>query len=478
MGDFYQKMLENEAGRKLLKTIGLPTPMELNRHQGQAVFFTGNILLDSSEGSELIADLGASLSNADANIMFPGNSKLGTEIKTSFDKSGINAIQINCEKGSLTETFKALVFDATGFKTTKDLKKLYNFFNPVLRNLQANGRVLILGRPHMSSKSGEQAAAMRALEGFSRSIAKEIGKKGATSQVVYVESGAEQLAKPAIQFLLSSKSAYVNGQTLTVAVPTSKQKKTTLPKIDWRLPLEGKTALVTGGSQGIGEAIASTLARDGARVFVLDIEPTKAQLEQVAKRIGGEALVADITDKATPKLIADALNVAGGLDIIVHNAGVTRDKTIANMPEHFWDMTLDINLTAEEVINEYLLENEVINKDGRIICVSSMNGIAGQVGQTNYSASKAGVIGYVEFMAKPLASKNITINAVAPGFIETAMTDAIPFMTREVGRRMNSLSQGGKPVDVAEAIAFFASPSSKGITGNVLRVCGQCLIGA
>lgn len=319
---------------------------------------------------------------------------------------------------------------------------------------------------------------MRALEGFSRSVAKEIGKKGATSQVVYVESGAEQLAKPAIEFLLSSKSAYVNGQTLTVAVPSSKQKKTTLPKIDWRLPLEGKTALVTGGSQGIGEAIASTLARDGARVFVLDIEPTKAQLEQVAKRIGGEALVADITDKATPKLIADVLKVAGGLDIIVHNAGVTRDKTIANMPEHFWDMTLDINLTAEEVINEYLLENDVINKDGRIICVSSMNGIAGQVGQTNYSASKAGVIGYVEFMAKPLASKNITINAVAPGFIETAMTDAIPFMTREVGRRMNSLSQGGKPVDVAEAIAFFASPSSKGITGNVLRVCGQCLIGA
>jgi 3-oxoacyl-[acyl-carrier protein] reductase len=107
-----------------------------------------------------------------------------------------------------------------------------------------------------------------------------------------------------------------------------------------------------------------------------------------------------------------------------------------------------------------------------------MNGIAGQVGQSNYATSKAGVIGYVEFMAKQLAKKNITINAVAPGFIETAMTDAIPFMTREVGRRMNSLSQGGKPVDVAETISFFAAPDSNGISGNVVRVCGQCMIGA
>ncbi|GLQ31937.1 3-oxoacyl-ACP reductase [Litoribrevibacter albus] len=477
MGDFYQKMLQNDAGRKLLKTVGLPTPIELNRHHGQAVFFSGRLLAGSAPKGQMLEQLAESISNADAQIMFPANATTASDIKNTFEAKGNALTPIQCEKGAVSETFKALVFDATGLTSTKELKHLYAFFSPVIRNLEQNGRILILGRPHMASASGEQAAAMRALEGFSRSLSKEIGKKGATSQVVYVDKGAEHLAKPAIEFFLSAKSAYVNGQTVTVSKPGPAKNVVELPTVDWRLPLEGKTVLVTGGSRGIGEAIAETLARDGAKVFVLDIDAAQADLQAVADRIGGEAIVADITAKETPQLIADAVKESG-LDIIVHNAGVTRDKMLANMPEHFWDMTLNINLTAEEEINDYLLEHNVINEDGRIICVSSMNGIAGQVGQSNYAASKAGVIGYVEYMAKPLAKKNITINAVAPGFIETAMTDAIPFMTREIGRRMNSLSQGGKPVDVAETISFFASPESKGISGNILRVCGQCLIGA
>ncbi|MFC3151879.1 3-oxoacyl-ACP reductase [Litoribrevibacter euphylliae] len=477
MGDFYQKMLQNDAGRKILKSVGLPTPVDLNRHQGQAVFFKGDLLIGSVEGSQMLEPSLQSLSHAEAKVMLPANGKTASSIIKHCENFGINPLQIQCEKGAVSETFDALVFDATGLQNTKELKHLYAFFSPVMRNIKHNGRIIIFGRPHMASSSGEQAAAMRALEGFSRSLSKEIGKKGATSQVIYVDKGAEHLAKPAFEFFLSAKSAYVNGQAITVAKPGPAKNKVELPVIDWRLPLEGKTALVTGGSRGIGEAIAETLARDGAKVFVLDIAATQEDLELVANQIGGEAIVADITAKETPQLIADAV-AETGLDIIVHNAGVTRDKMLANMPEHFWDMTLSINLTAEEEINDHLLENNVINEDGRIICVSSMNGIAGQVGQSNYAASKAGVIGYVEFMAKPLAKKNITINAVAPGFIETAMTDAIPFMTREVGRRMNSLSQGGKPVDVAETIAFFASPESKGISGNVLRVCGQCLIGA
>ncbi len=472
MSDFYEKMLKTEAGRKLLQGVGLPTPVELTRYTGQTVFFEGNILIGATKKASSLGQLSKTLLDANANIFYPANSKAAGVIKSAVESSGQTAQQTNCEKGAVTEKFDALVFDATGFESTKDLKNLYNFFSPVIRNLNKQGRILIIGRPHMSANTAEQAASMRSLEGFSRSLAKEIGKKGATSQVIYIEEGAENLASSPIRFVLSPKSAYVDGQVLTV------NKAGKEVQIDWRKPLSGKTALVTGGSRGIGESIASVLARDGAKVYVLDIEPAKADLEKVAAKIGGVALVADITAKTTPKLIADAVKLDGGLDIIVHNAGVTRDKTIGNMPEHFWDMTLDINLTAEEKINDYLLENDAINTGGRIICVSSMNGIAGQVGQSNYAASKAGVIGYVEFMAKQLTKKKITINAVAPGFIETAMTDAIPFMTREVGRRMNSLSQGGKPVDVAETISFFAAPDSNGVTGNIVRVCGQCLIGA
>lgn len=477
MGDFYEKMLKSDTGRKVLQGVGLPTPIELKRFDGQTVFFEGNILVGASTDATALSTLASTLTDAKAQIFFPANALTANKIKTAVEKSGLKIKPTCCNKGAVTEKFDALVFDATGLKTTKDLKALYTFFSPVIRHLNNNGRILILGRPHMKSRSAEQAASMRALEGFSRSLAKEISKKCATSQVVYIEKGAEPLAQSAIRFVLSPKSAYVDGQTIEIC------KSGKPVDIDWRLPLEGKTALVTGGSRGIGKSIAETLARDGANVYVLDIDPVKDELAAVAAEIGGTAIVADITAEQTPQLIAEALKEAGGLDIIVHNAGVTRDKMLANMPEHWWDMTLDINLTSEETINDYLLEHDILNDGGRIVCVSSMNGIAGQVGQSNYAASKAGVIGYVEFMAKTLrskkwADKEITINAVAPGFIETAMTDAIPFMSREIGRRMNSLSQGGKPVDVAEAISFFSAPDSNGVSGNIVRVCGQCLIGA
>jgi 3-oxoacyl-[acyl-carrier protein] reductase len=168
----------------------------------------------------------------------------------------------------------------------------------------------------------------------------------------------------------------------------------------------------------------------------------------------------------------------GGWDVIVHNAGITRDKTIANMKEHLWQMVVNVNLSTQERINDALVASGALKDGGRIVCVSSISGIAGNMGQTNYALSKAGVVGMVQSNAPAFARKGITINAVAPGFIETAMTAAIPFAIREAGRRMNSMSQGGLPVDVAEAIGWFASPASAGITGNVVRVCGQSIMGA
>ena len=157
---------------------------------------------------------------------------------------------------------------------------------------------------------------------------------------------------------------------------------------------------------------------------------------------------------------------------------MTRDKTLGRMTEELWSSVLDINLSSEERINDELLAREAIRPGGRIVCVSSMNGIAGNAGQTNYATSKAGVIGMVQSMTPQVAKHQLTINAVAPGFIETKMTAAMPIALREAGRRMNSLSQGGLPVDVAETIAWFASPASTGLNGNVVRVCGQSLLGA
>jgi len=148
------------------------------------------------------------------------------------------------------------------------------------------------------------------------------------------------------------------------------------------------------------------------------------------------------------------------------------------MPEERWTTLMEINLSSEERINDALLDVDLLGENGRIVCVSSMSGIAGNSGQTNYATSKAGVIGMVEALAPELAKRKGTINAVAPGFIETQMTAAMPIGPREAGRRLSSLSQGGLPVDVAETISWFASPASTGVNGNVVRVCGQSLLGA
>ena len=224
-------------------------------------------------------------------------------------------------------------------------------------------------------------------------------------------------------------------------------------------------------------AVLSPRARDGATVVGLDIPPAMEDLRQVATEIGGaEPLGLDITAEDAPEQIAAALS--DGVDVVVHNAGVTKDRTIAKMPEERWTQLMEINLSSEERINDTLLDAKLLRPNGRIVGVSSMAGIAGNNGQTNYAASKAGVIGMVESMAPELAKRKATINAVAPGFIETKMTAAMPIGPREAGRRLSSLSQGGLPVDVAETIAWLASPASTGVNGNVVRVCGQSLLGA
>ncbi|MEO5665204.1 MAG: 3-oxoacyl-ACP reductase, partial [Nocardioides sp.] len=324
------------------------------------------------------------------------------------------------------------------------------------------------------SVKGSERVAQRALEGFTRSLGKELGK-GGTVQLVYVTKGADDALASTLAFFLSPKSAYVSGQVVRIGAHQEKQAE---PVTDWARPLEGKIALVTGASRGIGEQIARVLHRDGAKVVGVDVPQAASELQALMRELDGDYLTLDITGKDAPQRIAHHLaSEHGGVDIVVHNAGITRDKKLANMAEDRWSSVIGVNLTAPERITRALLDDKVVNDNGRIIGVASIAGIAGNVGQTNYAASKAGVIGFVDSLADDLG-RGITINAVAPGFIITAMTAAVPFATREVGQRLNALSQGGLPVDVAEAIAWFASPGSTAVNGNVVRVCGQMMLGA
>lgn len=475
MADIYQSLLNSNLGKTLLNAASLPVPVELERHcQSHTSFISGNVLVGAAPGGRMSDVIVKTLNEAKgAHIQYADASPAREDIIKAAEKASTKVTPIDLTAEAAR--FKGLVFDATGIENTTQLRALYDFFHPVIKKIQDSGRVVVIGLPPESLKSAPaQHIAQRALEGFTRSVAKEIGKKGATCQLVYVAKTAEKQAESTLRFLLSPKSAFVSGQVLYVG-----KAKIDEEGFNWNLPLKGKVALVTGASRGIGAAIAEVMARDGAKVIALDVPAAQADLEKIADRLGGVALALDITDAQAPATIAEKVKAQfGGVDIVVHNAGVTRDKTLAGMPEHFWDMVININLSAEERINDALIAKEALRAGGRIVCVSSMSGIGGNFGQSNYATSKAGVIGMVDAFAPVLAKSDITINAVAPGFIETAMTAAMPMVTREAGRRLNSLKQGGQPVDVAEAIAFFASPASAGVTGNTIRICGQNLIGA
>ncbi len=464
--DRYTSFANSSFGRSLLGSLGMPTPIALQRYSAEQTTLIDGPVLFGSHKNGAVAHAIAGVLKASGSELFvyagggeQAQAALGGTAKT-WD--GLPESE---------QKFKGLVFDASGIANTTELKALWAFFHPVAKKILSCARIVVIGRQPELCNDPKQATAQRALEGLTRALGKEI-KRGTTTQLLYVADGAEANLESSLRFFLSPKSAYVSAQVVRIG-------KADITNVDWKKPLAGKIALVTGASRGIGEAIANVLARDGAHVICLDIPPAEAELKTVAERIGGSTLALDITGAASPQAIADHVKKAhGGLDILVHNAGVTRDKMLGNMPEKFWDMVLDINLSSEERINDAMLAANAFKANARIVCVSSISGIAGNLGQTNYAVSKAGVIGMVQSMAPVLKNKDITINAVAPGFIETQMTAAIPFTIREAGRRMNSMSQGGLPLDVAETIAWYASPASSGVTGQVVRVCGQSLIGA
>ncbi|MBL82546.1 MAG: 3-oxoacyl-ACP reductase [Marinobacter sp.] len=467
MSDRYLKFVNTPFGKTAAQSLGLPAPVPLKRwKRADQPFIEGDVLIGAANSSKAISTIGKVLGASAAKLFHASAMDTLNDSAKSGNKA--EALPLNAD---IDRKFSALVFDATGMKDTTDLKAVYDFFHPSIRKLAGNGRVLVIGQDPGTCRQPAKAAAHQALEGFVRSVGKEVGKKGATANLLWVAPGAEQQLESSIRFFLSPRSAYVSGQVTRIS------KGATAHASNPVAPLAGKIALVTGASRGIGASIAETLSRDGATVIGLDIPPALEDLQKVMAPIKGKAMACDITDEKAPKQIADFVKEHfEGIDLVIHNAGITRDKTLGNMPEHFWDMTIAVNLTAEELIDEELMHQELLRENGRIVCISSISGIAGNFGQTNYSTAKCGVIGYVEAMAKQVKN-GVTINAIAPGFIETQMTAAMPITIREAGRRMNSLSQGGLPVDVAEAIAWYCNPASNGVNGNVVRVCGQSLIG-
>ncbi|MEU2428616.1 3-oxoacyl-ACP reductase [Streptomyces sp. NPDC007861] len=512
--DRYQRFARTAPGRFLTHRLGLPEPAALRRWSPERPSLDGELLHLTAAGPADPA-LGAVLA------------RTGLPVATASERPA------------------AVVLDATGVATAGALAGVHAALHPVVRSVAASGRVVVLGAPP-SPTDHHQAAAQQALEGFVRSLGKEIGR-GRTVNLVRV-GGAVREAESTLRFLLSPRSAYVSGQVVEIGARTgggtgsgsggpngpsgwsgegpdgtsgrsgegpagmsgsagngpedASRDRTAADRAagqagdrpgvwsgdwsgvwsgdwagDWSRPLAGRTALVTGAARGIGAAVAGALARDGAHVVCLDVPAAQADLLRTAEALGGSALPLDITAADAADRMAAA--TGDGIDILIHNAGITRDRRLANMSADRWASVLDVNLAAVLDTTDTLLKSGALRPGGRVVATASIAGIAGNTGQTNYAASKAGIIGMVRSLApRAAADHGVTVNAVAPGFIETRMTAAVPFLIREAGRRMNSLAQGGLPDDVAETTAWLSHPASAAVNGQVVRVCGQSLLGA
>jgi len=466
MSDYLVRLSANKTARTWIQRLRLPIPLPqvLDRAKGP---WTAQPLA----GSRVVFCPGKGASLAD--LVLPCLSRMGADLVVQGTGEAVAGTAPSVTDGGEKKPGpRVLLFDATGLEHPDGLDEIHAFFHKHIRALARCGRTVVLVRPPEETADPLARSARRAVEGFVRSLGRELGRKGSTALEIQVERGAEDRLEPVLHFLLSNRAAYISGQPVHISA------RAALPNgFAFEQPLKGKTALVTGGARGIGAATARALAREGAKVYLMD-RPTELEaMQALAAEIGGEALGCDITEPAAAELVRTrVLEHHEGLDILVHNAGITRDTTLGNMDAERWNLVLDVNLRALIRLNEAL--NTILRDQGRIICLSSVGGIGGNFGQTNYAASKAGIIGYIQGLAPLLADRGITVNAVAPGFIETKMSAAVPFGTREGARRLSNLFQGGEPEDIAEGITFLASPGAAGLTGEVLRICGGSYIGA
>lgn len=452
MSDYLINLNQNPMTSWLTKAVGLPNPVELAR---------------SEEGYQ--------------EQPFQGKTALLLSLRDGYAAPKVREV-LTATGASLREELASapdakadlVVMDATGCSEPDDYKALYEAFHPILKRIAQNGRVLLLAGLAEGGDDPVTAALARGLEGFGRSLGKELGKYGTNVNLAYVAKEAVDRLDGVVRFFCGAQCTYVSGQSFRVTADVRAPASVPVTSV-----LSGKVALVTGAGGGIGLATAQRLAQEGAQVICLDVPAMSDELDKACAEMGATALPLDITGEDAPRAVADFVKERfGGLDVVVHNAGITRDKTLANMKPEFWNQVLSVNLAAILAVDKVLLAEQVLRDEGRMVYLSSMSGVAGNYGQTNYAATKAALIGYVAAQAPLLAERGICANAVAPGFIETGMTEAMPFATRELGRRLNSLKQGGKPRDVGELICFLGSPGAFGLSGNTIRVCGQGLIGA
>lgn len=357
----------------------------------------------------------------------------------------------------------------------QELEQLYAMGRACAQQLPKRSRIVFVIDWNLhNSPSGQVLAA--SLTGFARSLAKEFGKRGSTVHVLECvnQDSAEDCAR-VLAFLASPRASF-------------------LTSVHWRSEsfakrpepaegsLHGRVALITGAARGIGASIAECFAREGATVGINDLPSSEKEASKTLAKLRkmGARVAFFPFDVATVEG-ARAMSLAvekefGRLDILINNAGITRDRTIKRMTPSQWQQAVNVNLGSQIYVTEALIP--LFAEQGAIVNLSSVMGLAGNFGQTNYCAAKAGVLGWTKHLQQLLADKQITVNAMAPGFIETRLTRAMPFVNREMAKQLTALLQPGLPVDVAELARFLVSADGQSINGQVVRVDGGMAIGA
>lgn len=501
--DYLLSLSRNATTKSLVKSLGLPVtlpPVLRRSSESRALRLLNDVevVVGASAVGDATRELGKHLAPMGARVIWTGEpsheSLFSSAAEAWAEPVRTLTLQVNADVALSADSpaksqpatapalprVYALVFDATGLRTRRDLDGLFVFFSTWIGALTNGGRVVVLGRcpdaaEHVvgSERAAEVAGLWQGLEGFVRSLGKELGRKGSTVNLLSIVPGAEDGLAGPLRFFLSGYSAFITCQPLRVGASAVSNR------FGYEAPLRGKVALVTGAARGIGQATVAALFAEGASIAMVEHPSAASEASVTAGRVGAKLLLCDLAEQDAGEKISQWVAAEfGALDVVVHNAGLTRDKTLARMQRQAWDAVVDVNLHAVIRSTEVLLGRGQIRDQGRIIVLSSVGGIAGNVGQTNYALTKAGLIGWTRVLAQQLGSRGITVNAIAPGFIETRMTAQMPAVIREFARRLSALNQGGLAQDVAAAVTFFALPENFGVTGSVLRVCGGALIGA
>ncbi len=424
MSDRYATLVRSPIGKRVADAAGLPQPLVLDRWRPGAPAIPSPVLLSSggSTGplldtvSKIVTGAGASLLGIPGDPAFEATSTLWT-------KDG--------------EKPASIVVDASGITDSEGLKALWNALHPTAKSVKASGRIVVIGKDP-ATVTDRRRTSPSAPSRASRARSARRSARAAPSTSCSSSRAARWRSSPRC-----ASSCGALGLRLRAGRDRRQAGRQVDRSANWDRPLEGKVALVTGAARGIGAAIAATLHRDGAEIIGLDIPPLADDLGVTLAPLNGKSITLDVTaDDAPEELVKQIKELGGKVDIVVHNAGITQDRTLARMKPERWDKVIAVNLTAPQRLTDALLKAKLLGDGSRIIGLASIAGIAGNNGQTNYGASKAGMIGFIEAYSAALAKLGGTANAVAPGFIETQMTAAIPFTIREAGRRMNSVSQG------------------------------------